>query len=197
MNYCLKKQQRDFKKAFKGFNGNEEIFFLPAYACDYYRGEELKKIMNSKVPEFAVTMFCDALMNSALHNFSGQTLGDVSYRVHFTFNNCNIFDSSGNVTNRFPQWFLSFVDLETEKFASVVYEVTKAYFLEMYVDVGSMVPRGIDDVYVQLLRDSDIRYSGMGLDPRIVDAYMLALKEVCSELRLPEDLEEIARKWEL
>lgn len=175
MYYSFKGQQSRFKKVFDTFD------FGLGYKCDYYREVDLVAIINAEPAQFLITMFCDSLLNSALHSYFNTYLYRVLERHHFTYNCYNVFDSSFNVTNKHPQFFFSFRQGEIkEKF---IYNITLSYLMYHYEPlVKSLGERNAQRLYTLISEDQDIRASHSKVDPKITASYTKAIDDALREI---------------
>ena len=179
MVYTFEKQQIDFLKVFKTFDFKDNFLVSSRFTCDYYRGDELSAILNRMPLEFVVTIFCDALMNSALWSAEASSLYNILDRHHFTYNNYNIFEPSANITNQFPQYFFLFWKEKIPPDGlEKIYSTVRMYFIKFFSDLSKSLGYLIASTqYFSLLTDTDLRYNQFGIDDKVIEAYQSALED--------------------
>ena len=178
-------QQKQFLEAFKNFDFKDNFFLSARFTCDYYRGEEFSLVLNSMPIEFVTTVFCDALLNSALFQLNTTLLETLS-REHFVYNCYNVFNHDCNITNRHPQQFFAFLAPKKDpKVFDKIYATTLAYFSYVFPLLSDSVGQEkARKLLLSLESDSDLLFEIKNLEPEIMKAYMRGISDSLENLGL-------------
>ena len=185
MKQNFERQQKQFLEAFRNFDFKDNFFLSARFTCDYYRCEEFSKILNSMPIEFVTTVFCDALLNSALFQLNTTLLETLS-REHFVYNCYNVFNHDCNITNRYPQQFFTFLASQNDpRVLDKIYATTRAYFSFVFPLLSDSVGREkAEKLLLSLESDSDLLFEIKNLEPKIINAYMKGISDSIESLGL-------------
>ena len=185
MNQNFERQQKQFLEVFKSFDFKDNFFLSARFTCDYYRGKEFSKILNSMPIEFVTTVFCDSLLNSALFQLNTTLLETLS-REHFVYNSYNVFNHDCNITNRYPQHFFSLLAPNKDpRIIDRIYATTRSYFGHFFPWVAESIgTEKASKLLLSLENDSDLMSNHYDLNPDIINAYMKGVSDSIESLGL-------------
>lgn len=181
----FERQQEQFLEVFKTFDFKNNVLVSTTFTCDYYRGEEFSGILNSMPIEFVTTVFCDALLNSALYQLN-TTLLETLGREHFVYNSYNVFNHDCNVTNKYPQFFFDFLKSKNDpRIMDKIYTTTRSYFAHFYPLLAASLGRdNARKLLLTLKYDRDLVFSNDKIEPKIINAYMKGISDAIEGLDL-------------